>query len=135
MKDQLSILDDSPRGNRNVTATTLSSKKVALRRDTQGGVLVVDCTEKPSRIGIRFAALDGDCPLSRRRKNLFDDRKMQAGRDELMTEPVEASLGQKQALKRRVCGKLAQAGRHIAANFHNAEVLAQEQDLHLSTRA
>ncbi len=118
-----------------MTATTLSSKKVALGRDTQSGGLMVDRTEKPSRSGIRFAALDGDRALSRRRKDLLNDRNVQAGRDELMTEAVESSLGQKQALKRRICGKLAQAGRHIAANFHDPEVLAQEQDLHLSTRA
>ena len=118
-----------------MTATTLSSKKVALGRHTQSGGLIVDCTEKPSRIGIRFAALDGDCALPGRRKNLFNDRNMQAGRDELMTEPVESSLCQKQALKRRLCGKLAQTGRHIAANFHEPEVVAQQQDLHLSTRA
>src|SRR5258705_5652169 len=95
------------RGNGNVTATTLRSKKVALGRNTQSGGLMVDRTEKPSRSGIRFAALDGDCALSRRRQDLFNNRNVQAGRNELMAEAVESGLCQKQALKRRICCQLA----------------------------
>ena len=118
-----------------MTAAPLSAKKVAFRRDTQSGGLVVNCLEKPSRESVRFAAFDGDCALPRSRQHLLDDRNVQARRDELMAEAVEPCLGQQQPMKRRVCGKFAQAGRHIAANFNNPKVLAQEQDLHLPARA
>lgn len=118
-----------------MTAAALSSKKIALGRDTKGGGLMVDCTEKLKRSGIRVAALDGDCALSGRREDLFNDRDVQPRRKELTAESVKPSLGQQQAVKRRICGKLTQAGRHITANFHDPEVLTQEQDLHLPARA
>ncbi len=117
-----------------MTAPALRTKEIAFRGHTQCSDLIMNGAEEFDRRRVRLAAFHRDRSLPRRRENAVDDGDMKTWRDEPTSEPVEPGLGQKQAIERMVRGQLAQARWHVAANLHNAQILAQQQDLHFPAR-
>ena len=117
-----------------MTAPALRAKEITLRSHTQCSGLIMNGAEEFDRCRVGLPAFHRDRSLARRRQDAVDNGNVKTCWDEPTPEPVEPGLGQKQAIQRMVRGQLAQARWHIAANLHNAQILAQQQDLHFPTR-